>query len=116
MMDLSWIDTIVNALVDALKGPSTGVFFPLAILARPMYPWREFCPQATPDGKGVMIHIFKWGRHYKNRGKKPKTVPPANTEGIKTALNLRLPKSIRVERVSDKGDYILVFLEVEKNE
>lgn len=114
MMESSWIDTIVNALVDALKGPSTGVFFPLAILARPMYPWREFCPRVTPDGKGVMIHIFKWGRNYKYRGRKPKTVPPADTEGIKVALNLRLPETIRIKTVSDEGNYIL--LEVEKNE
>ena len=106
----------MNALVDALKGPSTGVFSPLAILAKPMYPWREFCPQVTPDGKEVMIHIFKWGRNYKYRGRKPTLVPPANTEGIKTALNLRLPESIRVEKVSDEGDYILVFLEVTNDE
>ena len=112
MMTISFsLSDIVDALVDALKGPSTGVFSPLAILARPMYPWREFSPQLTPDGKEVMLHIFKWGRHYKNRGRK-QTVPPANTEGIKMALNLRLPESIRVKTVSDEGDYILIVLEV----
>ena len=110
------INLVVNALVDALKGPSTGVFYPLSILARPMYPMREFRPHMAADGRGVIVTICKWGRHYKNRGKKPKTVPPADTEGIKMALNLRLPAAIKVNAVYDEGDYVQIYLEVDENE
>lgn len=110
------INLVVNALVDALRGSSTGVFYPLSILARPMYPMREFRPRVTPDGKEVIVCINKWWKRYKHRSKKPNTVPPTDTEGIKTALNLRLPAAIKVNAVYDEGDYVQIYLEVDEDE
>lgn len=70
----------------------------------------------TPDGKGVIVCINKWWKRYKHRSKKPTPIPPTDTEGIKIALNLRLPAVIKVDAVYDEGDYVQIHLEVDEDE
>lgn len=99
----------IAALVDALNDSTWAS--PLAILARPKYPEREFFPYQMEDGS-IRLKVYKYGWEYKHRGQRPKNPPLANTIGIYQALNAVLTNDVVIRAVTDEGTYVNIILEV----
>ena len=99
---------IMAALVETVNSSTRSpALSPLAYIK---YPWRELCPDVTPDGE-LSFDLAFWGWEYKHRGprKPPGYVNPA---AIQTALNAALPDTCAVTAVEDRKTHIKIILEV----
>lgn len=106
-----WIFDTENALLWALKTSTAPV---LLTLEMPRYT-RELRTRVVDET--IVLELDKRGyRRYKRRYPRPcQAPPPANTEGIKSALNHVLPSPFKVVEVTDEGNHVIIIME-EKNE
>lgn len=103
---------ITAALVEQINAPPGERPPALDTIARLMYPPRGIVLLEQDNG-GLLAIVHKWGYQYKHRGPKPKVPPLADCEGIKEALQNRIP-GVTVKSVDDHGPQVRIYIEEEK--